>query len=980
MKKIIIFLITGLLAASCTRQPDKTVADYVDPFIGTGGNGHTYPGATVPFGMVQLSPDTKTNDWDHCSGYQYDDKVILGFSLTHLSGTGVGDYGDFRFVPIKGKLKFYPGLDTGYTSQFRKETEKAQAGYYTVFLDNYDIKVELTATTRSGFQRYTFPQTNKAHILIDLKESITKEKVLDAEIRVLSNHEIMGYRHVDGWAKDRYIYFYADFSKPFQSVGIWDNGNVKNNLRYAKGTALKVFVNYKTKKGEQILVKTGISATGYQGAISNLKAEISNWNFDQVRKNAFNKWFSELSRIRVTSNNEKDKTIFYTALYHSFLAPNIYNDIDHHYRGHDKKIHFDDSFDMYTVFSLWDTFRALHPLFTIVQRKRTADIINSMLDMYKDDGLLPVWELAANETNCMIGYHSVSVIADAYKKGIRNFDAHLALQAMNKTASANRFGLQYYKTKGYIPADKEGESVSKTLEYAYDDWCIAQMAGMLHNDTLHNKFIKRAQYYKNIFDKKTGFFRGKSNGMFVTPFDPTQVNFMLTEANTWQYNFFVPEDINTLVEMLGGDTAFDNKLDKLFSSKGLSGRKQLDITGLIGQYAQGNEPSHNLAYLYNYVGEAWKTQKLVHKITTELYSDKPGGLAGNEDCGQMSAWYVFSAMGFYPVTPGSNIYVIGSPVFDTVKIYLENSNIFTIIANNVSEDNFYVQSARYNGKAYNKSFITENMIMNGGKLVFDMGNKPNKHWGASPEDRPYRKIVEDLITPTPYFKTDSQTFTTKQTVDIADLDPNAHLFYKFTNSDNKESYSKFIRPILIDKNTDIKIVAEKNGQKSFVEEARFYKLQAGRKVSYKLPYNKQYTAGGNNALIDGLRDSENFETGKWQGFHGNNLDIVIDLGKEQNVKRIGAEFLQDMPSYIFMPLWVRFATSTDGQHFEKAGTSMNTVDEHAPASIAKTFYSHDINKTIRYIHMIAKNRGICPNWHRGAGDKAWIFADEVWTE
>ncbi len=982
MKRLFFLSLIILLISSCNRKPEKRdFVDYVNPFIGTGGHGHTYPGAVVPFGMVQLSPDTKKDDWDHCSGYHYSDNAILGFSMTHLSGTGVGDYGDIRFVVETGPLHIHPAdrenHDKGYISHFRKKNEHAEAGYYSVLLDDYDVKVELTATRRAGFQRYTFYNSNDAHVLIDLKEGVTSAEVLDAEVRIISDHEIAGYRHMKGWAQNRYIYFYSEFSKPFTSSAVIVNGTLNPKLKVARGTDLKVVVDFQPEKGEQILVRTGISFNDYQGASNNLHREIYDWDFDQVKTNAHYAWYNELSRIRVSSNSEKDKTVFYTALYHSFLAPNIASDIDFRYRSHDGKIYRDNSFTMHTVFSLWDTFRALHPLFTIVQRKRTVDLITSMLDMYKADSLLPVWELAANETNCMIGYHAVSVITDAFNKGIRDFDAHMALQAMDKTASADRFGLKYYKTKGYIPADKAGESVSRTLEYAYDDWCIATLANKLDDTTLYTKYIKRAQYYKNLFDKHNGFFRAKRNGGFITPFDPTEVNFTLTEANTWQYNFFVPQDINSLIDLMGGDNAFEKKLDSLFSITGLTGRDQSDITGLIGQYAHGNEPSHHMAYLYNYIGKPWKTQRIVHRIETELYDDTPGGLAGNEDCGQMSAWYVLSALGFYPVTPGSPVYVLGTPLFDTAVISLENRNKFVIIAEHRSPSAYYVKSVLWNGKTYDKSYISHEMIMQGGTLTFVMSDKPQKSFGSKQNERPAQKISDHLITPVPCFNPSKPVFKEKTVVSLSDLDNEATLFYQTGTNGH---FAQYTGPLTISQSTGLKAYAQKNGVKSFTETAHYNKIPENVTVTYNTLYDNQYAATGKDALVDGIRGSDDFRSGNWQGFHGTDLDVVIDLGASKKIKYIKAEFLQDMPSFIFMPSEVSFSASPDGRTYFPAGTVKNSVDEHEAGRIVKEFKSQPLNKTVRYLHVVAKNRKVCPPWHRGSGQKAWIFADEIWWE
>ena len=986
LNRTYLLAILGLMIfvmSSCKKQQihGSAPADYVNPFIGTGGHGHTYPGAVVPFGMVQLSPDTKIDDWDHCSGYHYNDRVILGFSHTHLSGTGIGDYGDIRFMPTIGNIRVNPGdadhPDEGYASRFSHKKESAATGYYVVHLDDYDIDVELTATERVGVQRYIFPQSDQAHIILDFKEAVTTEKILASEIKIIGDHEIAGLRRTDGWANDQYVYFYTSFSKPFHDFGIVKEGEFTEGQRNAKGSNLKAWFNFDTGSNEAIVVKTAISPVDIAGAHENLLAECPDYNFDSIRKAAYYKWNRALSKIKVSCPSDDNKTIFYTALYHSMLAPNIYSDVTHKFRGHDNKIHHDDTFNMYTVFSLWDTFRALHPLFTIIQRERTNDLINTMMEMYRADSLLPVWELASNETNCMIGYHSVPVIVDAYVKGIRNYDAHQALQAMVKTADANHFGLKYYKSKGYIPSDKEGESVSKTLEYAYDDWCIARMAQLLGEDTIHDRFIQRAQYYKNIFDKKSGFFRAKANGSFTVPFDPRQVNFNLTEANTWQYNFFVPQDINTLADMLGGDQGFDSKLDELFTSDSkLTGRTQSDITGLIGQYAHGNEPSHNMAYLYNFIGEPWKTQQMAHQITGQLYKNAPDGLAGNEDCGQMSAWYVLSAMGFYPVTPGTDEYVMGSPVFDTVQIHLENGNTFSVIANHQTPDNYYIQSATLNGKPYTKSFITQDIITRGGTLVFEMGKEPNKLWGSKADDRPHRKINDHLITPVPVFESSSKVFSDTMGVALADLDDDASI----SLSQNVQPWFNYTKPIEIQATSSFKAYAEKSGIRSFMEGASFFKIPKNRKVTLKTRYSKQYTGGGDNALINTLRGGSDFRTGNWQGYDGVDLDAVIDLGKAQKVNQMGIGFLQDENSWIFMPLKVTFETSLDGKTFHPAGTVANRVDEHQEGGITKDFVLKHVNKNVRYIRMVAKNRAVCPKWHKGYPNPAWIFTDEFWVK
>ena len=976
---LILFFLFILSFTSCDKLPETPV-DYVNPFIGTGGHGHTFPGATLPFGMVQLSPDTRKDSWDGCSGYHYSDDFILGFSHTHLSGTGVGDYGDIRFVPMIGKLKFTPGTSknpsSGYGSKFSHNDENAAAGYYGVELDN-GVDVELTATKRAGFHSYNYPDSDEAYVLIDLIEGVVTEKIIEAEIKIISDHEVVGFRRTKAWSTNQRVYFYASFSQSFSSSGIVINNKYWENKKKASSDSLVAVLNFITKNDKPVLVKVGISAVDYEGAIKNCKTEIPDWDFDKVKTDAYQIWDKRLSKIEVSGGTENEKTIFYTALYHSMLAPYLYSDVDHRYRTHSDEIYRDSTFNMHTVFSLWDTFRTLHPLFTIIEQEQTNHLINSMLDMYKHDSLLPVWELAANETNCMIGYHSVPVIVDAWIKGIRGFDANLALNAMLQTANANQFGLKLFTSKGYIPADKEGESVSKTLEYSYDDWCIAKFAKALGNNTVYEQFIQRAQYYKNIFDKQTGFFRGKSNGSFVVPFDATQVNFMLTEANTWQYNFFVPQDINTHIQLLGGDDNYEAKLDTLFSTTSdLSGREQSDITGLIGQYAHGNEPSHNMAYLYNFIGKPWKTQKLIHRICSELYSNSPDGLSGNEDCGQMSAWYVMSALGFYPVTPGSENYIIGTPLFNEATINLENNNIFTIKALRKSIDDIYVQSIWYNGNEYAHSYITHSMIMNGGELVFEMGNKPNTSFGQAVSNRPTQIISDFIITPNPYFKASSKTFINSMQISIEDADDNARVIYSELGAKNRV----YTKPITINNSSKIVANAYSNNKQSFADTAVYIKIPAGRSISLGSSYSKQYTAGGDNALINTIRGGYSFKTGNWQGYSGKNIEAIVDLGKVQNITKVGIGFLQDENSWIFMPSSVTFEGSVNGVDYELLGVVKNTISQHTTGAIIKDFSMATSVNLVRFLKITALSQGNCPKWHKGADNPSWLFADEIWVE
>lgn len=977
-----LFLLIALSIFSCSQEP-KEITSYVNPFIGTGGHGHTYPGVTLPFGMVQLSPDTRINDWDGCSGYHYSDSTILGFSHTHLSGTGVGDYGDIRLMPTVGKLKTNPGnssrTETGYRSAFSHTTEIASPGFYKVHLDDYTIDVELTSTERAGFHKYRFPKSDSAHIIIDLTESVVTEKILDLEINIENDSTISGKRQSQGWAANQHIYFVAQFSKPFQSFGISKSGELIPDLKAAKALDLKAWVDFKTKENEEILVKVGISAVSIEGARKNLEKEIPHWDFEKIKQEAKEKWEKELSKINVEGQNETDKYIFYTALYHSLLAPNRYSDADGSYRGHDQEIHQADH-PVYTVFSLWDTFRAEHPLLSIIDQKRTNDMIKSMLLMYEQGGLLPVWELAANETNCMIGYHSVPVIADAILKDIGDFDQELAFEAMLKGAEMDLFGLRNYRDVGYVKADEESESVSRTLEYAYDDWCIAQIAKHLNDSINESYFTERAQNYQNVFDPSVGFMRARINGGWQQPFSPTEVNFHFTEANSWQYSLFVPQDINRLINFLGGDEAFDKKLDELFSTNAeLSGRHQSDITGLIGQYAHGNEPSHHMAYLYNYIGKPYKTQEIVNQIKTELYSNQPDGLSGNEDCGQMSAWYVLNTLGFYPVTPASNTYIIGTPTFEKAIIQLENGKQFIISAEEISKTNYFIQKAQLNGEDHPKSYFSHSDLMKGGELNFTMSDNPNLEWGFSKEHRPEQIIAKNRICPTPHIIAEALTFRDKMKIEMGNLLSEAEIYYTLDGSTPTKESNKYSDTFEIDKSSHFKAIAfHPDFGYSKIIEATFYKVEGSTSISLVNPYSPLYAAGGDLALIDHVRGNENFKTGTWQGFYGVNLEAILDLGKIQTIKQLELGCIQDAYSWIFMPKEVRFYTSLDASDWSLVGIIPNTVDEKQYGGIIKNFKVNTIpSRKARYVKVIAKSRGLCPDWHVGAGNKSWIFADEI---
>ena len=748
------FVITALALAALAwsglpgqaAAPSPSVS--VNPFVGTGGHGHTYPGATVPFGLVQLSPDTRTEGWDGCSGYHYDDTTIQGFSHTHLTGTGAADLGDILLMPTVGDVHLDVGTPgNGYISRFSHTTEVAHPGYYRVFLDDPKVTAELTATARAGFHKYTFPASDSAHVVLDLVHSIGCN-VYEAGLTAEGSDTISGYRKTHGWAGDRSVYFVLKFSRPFDSMGIEQDGaRLAPEAREAKGAKLKAFVSYKTTAGESILVKVGISGTGIDGARKNLAAEIPTWDFDGVRKQATAQWDRTLGAIAIETPDPHLRTTFYTNLYQSSLAPTLFNDTDGTYRGMDRQNHAGRGFQNYTEMSLWDTFRSENPLLTLVQPGRVNDIVRTMTAHYGELGqhALPVWPLWGNETWCMIGYHSIPVITDAYFKGFRGFDAEAVYQDMRDTAMQGRSGLNDYKTLGYVASRPGRQATSWTLEYAYDDWCLARMASALGHKDDAKLFYGRAANYRTLFDGTTGFMRGrKADGSWRTPFAANGlVNDEYTEADAWQYAFSVQQDVPGLIRLYGGDAPFLQKFDAMLAANSSFHPYLPDITGMIGQYAQGDEQCHHVAYLPSYAGAAWKTQKLVRQVMTTYYNDTPAGQCGNDDCGQMSAWYVFSALGFFPANPASGDYVLGSPIVNRAVLHLDpayypaaKDHTFTVIAQNNSAKNLYIQSALLDGKPLKQSWFTHAQLAKGGELRLTMGPKPNPAWGAALADRP----------------------------------------------------------------------------------------------------------------------------------------------------------------------------------------------------------------------------------------------------
>ena len=714
MKALYTPLLLVLILTACTSSQERASTDYtqyVNPFIGTDFTGNTYPGAQAPFGMVQLSPDNGLPGWDRISGYFYPDSTIAGFSHTHLSGTGAGDLYDISFMPVTLPYK-EAEAPLGIHSKFSHDDESATAGYYRVLLKDYNIHVELTATERCGIQRYTFPEA-RAAIFLNLKKAMNWDFTNDTQVEIVDSVTIQGYRFSDGWARDQHIYFRTRFSKPFTSVQIDTTAIIKDGDHI--GTATIARFDFDTQKDEQIIVSTAISGVSTEGAAKNLLAEVPDDNFDKYRNLTRDNWNRQLSKIEIVSNNTDDKVNFYTALYHSMIAPTIYSDVDGTYYGPDKKTHKTDGWVNYSTFSLWDTFRAAHPLFTYTEPERANDMVKSFIAFYEQNKRLPVWNFYGSETDMMIGYHAVPVIVDAYLKGITDVDPEKALEACIATANIDNYrGIGMYKKLGYVPyniADSynaENWSLSKTLEYAYDDYCIAKMAEKMGKKEIADEFYKRSLNYKNLYNPATSFMQPKDDkGNFIKNFSPDEYTPHICESNGWQYFWSVQQDIDGLIALTGGKERFAQKLDSMFTYHP-SADDELPIfsTGMIGQYAHGNEPSHHVIYLYNAVEQPWKTQQYAAKVMHELYQNSPAGLCGNEDCGQMSAWYVFSAMGFYPVDPVSGKYEIGTPLFPEMQMHLSNGNTFTVLAPTVSKENIYIQAVKFDGKPYSKSYIT----------------------------------------------------------------------------------------------------------------------------------------------------------------------------------------------------------------------------------------------------------------------------------
>jgi len=980
MRNFSLFLCLVCILFACKNQDELShvncepglLIDFVNPFIGTGGHGHTYPGATLPFGYVQLSPDTRLTGWDGCSGYHYTDSVIYGFSHTHLQGTGVSDYADILVMPTNNEIKSADNWSDRYSSSFKKSSEKASPGYYSVHLDDHGVTAELTATERVGIHKYTYDeQGDSCVIFMDMSH---RDQLLEYSFYPLDDTTIVGHRVSKEWATEQYVYFVAVFDQPFiyndQTYETTVSENMFNGEMEETMEFVPIFpLDFKWKK--EVNMKVALSNSSVQSAIANLNAEAPHWDFEKYKSDAESAWNNELSRIEVSGGSKDELTTFYTSLYHSYTVPNVYSDVNNVYRGTDNQLYMDQTAKRYSVFSLWDTFRATHPLYCLTQQERTKDFMNGFVEMYHEGGQLPMWELANNYTGCMVGYHSVSAMADAYIKGIwEPASTDEMLKSMVQAADSIHLGKPEFADLGYIPSEMEHESVSKTLEYAYDDFCIAMAAKKAGNEVIYNRFIKRSLNYRNLYDSETQFFRPKLGAGWIENFDPREVNFNFTEANAWQYNFFVPQDVNGHIDLVGGDQAYIDLLNKLFSEESvITGRHQVDITGLIGQYAHGNEPSHHMAWLYHYAGQPWRSQEILDSIFVSQYRNAPNGLSGNEDCGQMSSWYVLSTLGLYSVTPGTDIYVLGAPLFDESILHFENGKSL-LIRKEAKQGGRYIQNVTLNGVDVHTSYLTHEQIMNGGVLVVHLGSTIS-NWGTQKEYRPKQLIETDNFVAVPSIHL-PRSFKGKTSVNMHSIDESASIHYQLDNQD----WQVYSHPFEISESHTIKSYAQLGNNRSATVESRSNAIDHDYTIELFSEYSNQYHAGGVSALIDGIEGYPNFKTGEWQGYYGTDVVIELDLQEIKKVDSISIGCLQDTKPWILYPSLFSVEFSKDGTSWQESGAAENKVAKDDYLVQTQQLTARTTGKT-RYVRLTVKNPGKLPSWHLGSENPCWMFLDEI---
>ncbi len=962
MKKIGLFSLIFLILLDVKSEiRQRELYNLVNPFVGTGGHGHTFPGPTMPFGACQLSPDTRLEGWDGCSGYHHSDSLIYGFSHTHLSGTGCSDYGDILMMPVDKAV----AIDNyQYASRFSHQREKAHAGYYEVWLDEPQIKVELTTTLHGGVHRYTFGAKKERYVVLNYKH---RDELLDSYVEQVDEYTIRGYRYSKAWALEQKIFFEIKFSTAIESIEYDAPAAPSSTSAVALEKSPRCLIRLMDAtegSDTSVVVRCSISGVDMDGAHKNMMAEMPHSQFETYKTLCEESWNKELSKLMYNSDKAVNDTIFYTALYHTMIHPSLYSDVDGRYRGRDDKIYSTDGkFDYYTVFSLWDTYRALHPLLTMIDKKRTLDFVQTFLEQYKQVNRLPIWELSSNETNCMIGYHVVSVIWDAYNRGIRDFDIALAYEAMCSIAThydhyegeglgltlkqeyrsraADADALESYCRYGYVRSDDSPESVSKTLEYAYDDWCIAQMALALGKQKDYEYYMQRSSNWKNVYDPVSGFARARKNGTLNSPFSPYTVDNNFTEANSWQYSFYMPHDVKGYIELLGGEAnVFEKKLDELFAaSTQTQGRTQSDITGLIGQYAHGNEPSHHIPFLYNFIGKKEKMQKLVEKICDSFYTNRPDGLIGNEDCGQMSAWYVMAKMGIYSTCPGEAVYDVVEaplPVAQMMPIYKMDIDVSIVGDREIAQ--------LYHDKEAKVSYP-----------------HPNKKYKA--------------VSVNPFIKESLRFFDDTCMIELGSISEELPIYY---STDNGGQFKRYTSPLYLDTTTDLLFYSQQKKEDYKLQEARFVKIANDKKVVLYNNYTSYYHGGGAKGLVDGIYGKTNWRTGDWQGYQGQDIEVMIELEKPTLIKKLGANFLEDQNAWIFFPTEVSFYTSMDTttwnlvEHIKtnKSGHNLDISIANFNTQLAKP-------QEARYIKMKAKHFGAMPEWHEGRGAPTYIFIDEI---
>jgi predicted alpha-1,2-mannosidase len=959
-----------ILCSLALNSGAQNLALDVNPFIGTGGHGHTFPGAVAPFGMVQLGPDTRNDgSWDGCGGYHYSDSIIFGFSHTHLSGTGVSDWGDILIVPSNEDrgMKSAP-----YALKFSHTNEKANAGFYSVKSDN-GIQSELTVTDRVGVHRYTYPG-EKAFIFLDL---LHRDRLIDCFLEQVDSVTVKGYRTSEAWAKEQHCYFTMKLSKPIKNYLIAKEELYILNEEQKRNLIVGVLMEFDNKDKKPLMVKVALSNVDNEGSAKNLQAEATVWDFDLYRKASEKKWNKQLSKISVTETDQTKRSIFYTALYHCCIHPSLDMDSDGRYRGRDNAIHTAKNYTHYNVFSLWDTYRALHPLFTIIEQKRTNDFINTFYNQYLEGKKLPVWELSSNETNCMIGYHSVSVIADAFIKGIKNYDTLAVYKAVKDAALTDDFGIKTFYTKRFLEINDQSESVSRSLEYAYDNWCIAQI-GKRFNDKDVPQLLKSAQAYKNLFDASTGFMRPRANGNWYSPFDPTEINNHYTEGNSWHYSFYVPHDISGLINLHGNDAKFEAKLDELFTTTTkTSGREQADVTGLIGQYAHGNEPSHHSPFLYHFVGRPQKTAAQVKQILEGFYKNSPDGLIGNDDCGQMSAWYVLSSLGMYQVCPGNPQFVLFTPSFKESFINFENGKKMRIESEAGTLTN--ISGITLNEASSLNSYIDYAQLMEGGNMVYDY--KPvvvaNNNFGIFNRSRSILK--EYPIVPTPIVNYKTKTFNGALPLSVKGINSRVEKICYTTNGGTVTKHSTtYTKPFTITNSSQIKVKAYSASDSSEVGIAHLFHVNTKQIIKIKSVVSPQYSAEGPQSLVDGVCGDTDWRKGDWLGFQGQDLEIVIENKDSRPVTKIGAGFLQDTRSWIVFPRTLTVYTSGDGINFKEEGVSKTAVGiKDLTVQTQEISVELKEPKTAKFIKLVAKYYGKLPEWHEGKGGESYIFIDEI---